>query len=536
MNPSILAPVLSMALVLSGCDLLKTVRYSPSEKINVAFPFPEPIAKDLAALSASAPVEKKMAIEGEIRDALDKRATKCAGGFSPSWYESVDTVREKLQATNCLAEYDKQFARWVGFRRVGEILDLPALNLSTPSVAEITTENGIVDVSFAEHSHTALVATQQSSQVFDFTKLRTMFSEARSNSASLGKISPNGRLFAKSSTDGLKIRSTEAGETLLVLPAGDSFEFHWLDNQAAIFVEDGEVKVFDFVSNTEIPIKDIPAALRAFKVGGTPNQYLIFSSTTVAKIEIRRKPKLEVLIMSNTPAEGDGWSVPSVSGVTPDGKRLFHAFDDLILLTPDTLVTETVTFAPIRLTAATATNDPDKIYVSGYVPIDSRDPAHLRYYLFSIGSQTLSSVDIQQFQPGQGELRVIYSPKSKKNLVFRMRGRSMAVVSSLPSNDPVPLDEVRNNQQQLVNMARIAAAERDQIAAAERERVAADRARIKREDEAMHRRAPELPVRLGKSIDQYNREIEQYNRDIGQYNRELEQRKTQKERRVPNMR
>jgi hypothetical protein len=526
MNPSVLAPVALMALVLSGCDLLKTVRYSPSEKINAAFPFPESMAKDLVALSAGAPAEKKVAIEGEIREALDKRAAKCAGGFSPSWHESVDAVREKLQAKNCLAEYDKQLAKWVGFRRVGEMLGLPALNPSTPSVAGITTESGIVDVSFAEHSPAALVATQQSSQVFDFTTPRAMFSEGRHDGASLGKISPNGRLLALPSADGLKIRSTEAGETLLVLPAGDPFEFHWLDNQAAIFVEDGDVKVFDFVSNTEIPIKDFPAALRAFKVDGTPNQYWIFSSITVAKIEIRRKPKPEVLVISNTRADGDGWSVPSVSGITPDGKRLFHAVDDLILLATDTLAVETIAFAPIKLTAATATGDPDKIYLSGYIPIDSRDPAHLRYYLFSIGSRTLSSIDIQQFQPSQGELQVAYSPASKKNLVFRSRSRSMVAVSSLPGNAPVPLDEVRNNQQQLVNMARIAAAEKEQVDA-DRIRARRERDRI---DEETRPRMPEFPAA------RTNASIDQYNRDIGQYNRELEQRKAQKERKVPGQR
>ena len=469
MKSSKLAIILLAGLLLTGCDLLKTIRYSPSEKINLAYPYSESIAKGLAAISASALEERKKDVERELGNALDKRAKKCAGNFSPSWYESADTVRKKLQATNCLSEYDAQFARWVEFRRVGAILELPAPSPSSPSVAILTAESGMLDATFAEHSHRALVATEQTLEIFDFAQSRAMFSEAKPHRAHVGQLSPNGRLFTSFGKNGLRIRSAETGETLLELPKTGLHEFHWLDNRTAILEEDAAVKVFDFVSNTEIPVKELMAVTRAFRVGGTRDQYLVFSGNTVSKVEIRRKPNPEVLVTAQTSLEGYGWNLPSVSGATQDGKKLFHAYDDLILLAADTLATETVTFAPIHLTAATATSDPDKIYLSGFVPIDSKDPAHLRNYIFSIGNRTLSSVDTERVPPGPNELRVIYSPMGKKNLVFRARAGSMMVVSSLPSNDPVPLEEVRNNQRQLVNLAKIAAAEREE-AAAERAR------------------------------------------------------------------
>ena len=448
------ATILLTICCLAGCKQGTTFWSSPEDKINAAFPVSESLHAVLSSLLNDASVEQAKGIEEQMNSRLKIRALDCAKGYSPPFYASISDIRKKLDSTSCFAERDTEIRKWLGLMRVGFILAKPPLRLppSKPP-AFLVADAFITSVKFAENAAVALIESQQSISLVDFESTKPMFREPLG--ATLGPISPNGRLFTSGDITGnvLNIRDSESGTTVAEVPMVRPHQFHWLDSQVAIFTsrDSNKTALLDFATGTQVSVQGISNGInRATRVPGAEGEYVLFGNGGVTKIQlIRGQSEPEVKLLADKPMSAMMCAL-NTAGKSADGARFFCAGNKLSIVTLNTLDIESVALDPFYFQTGVPTPDPDQILVHGYIASASNSS---RNYLYSIAKQTMTLIDREK------SLSERFENISSIQRQAVINGNRVEVLDDLPRLPPVPAQRIAIEAQELLNQRKLLASE-----------------------------------------------------------------------------
>jgi len=255
--------------------------------------------------------------------------------------------------------------------------------------------------------------------------------------ASLGNLSPNGRLFSVGGENRIKIKSVEAGDVIVEIPSSRSYELHWLDNTSAIFnqIDSGnKVILLDFQSGTQSTLTGIQGPItKVAHVPDNKNQYILASYRAISKIEIAHTPQgPEINLIDEKPLSGGAWA-NNTSGQTADGTTVFNASRELTLMPLESMEEEKISFLPFQIQSGVATSDPDTLLITGFMQGNSSWSG--RHYLYSIGNRSLIPIDRNKLKSE----RFVYVPVLKSLAVIA--DSKIELLDELPTGEPIELSK-----------------------------------------------------------------------------------------------
>jgi Ni,Fe-hydrogenase III small subunit len=248
-----------------------------------------------------------------------------------------------------------------------------------------------------------------------------------------GALSPNGRLLAMEGPDSTRIVETASGEEMLVLPGVSARSFTWLDARTAYAASPtGEHGwLLDFQQGRQFPL-DQPkgTAVRAAKAPDADDQYVLFTSRSVARVQVVRfgaeagLRRLKERPIDETPYDA------ALAGVTADGKMAFSAQGVLSFTALNTLETTRFDLDPFVPTQAVATPDADQIILTGAMTFEPDRPLQ---YLYRISSRKLARIETGK----PAATRYVYIPSLRR--LGLLADRKLTLVHSLPVGPEQPL-------------------------------------------------------------------------------------------------
>ena len=433
MHRSLIAVLLLSLLWLTGCEAWK----SREERINEAVPLAAPARRTVEALRALSVANPQQAarIQNEVAFRLKFRARSCTYGYSPTFLSSRDNIRNSLQDTGCFKMADAELAEGLGMLWVGLTLAQPPLRplpegIQAPLGADTTVSN----VRFALDAGVAALDVQAGLQVVDMDAGQLVrLVPRKGGSGNDGALSPNGRLLAVEGPDSTRIVETASGEEVLALPGVSARSFTWLDARTAYASSPkGEHGwLLDFQQGHQFPL-DRPkgTAVRAVKAPDAEDQYVLFTSRSVARVQVvrfgaeagvRRLTEREI---GETPYDA------ALAGVTADGRIAFSAQGVLSFTALGTLETTRLELDPFVPTQAVATPDPDQIILTGTMTFE---PDRSLQYLYRISGRKLARIETGK----PAATRYVYIPSLRR--LGLLADRKLTLVHSLPVGPEQPL-------------------------------------------------------------------------------------------------
>jgi hypothetical protein len=386
-----IATISCLVFAISGCGLREAASFRPEQRIITAFPVSESVGTAKAAALEFANEGRRKKIEEQFDARLRSRALSCAKEYAPAWYTPSSQIRKKLDE-RCFAAADEEIARWLGILRAGLLLARPPLTPVPWRAPSTIIASGPIDFArFADNAAVTLVQTQDAIEVIDFGAGKILFQEVR-GSAVLGYPSPNGRLFTFVEENNLQVRESETGRIAAEFSPTRAHLFHWLDYRTAVYSTRDFTQNFlvDFSSGAEIaiPLLKGHVLFRAIHAPGSENEYILFSSRGVTKIElVRRESEPGVKLVDESMISGHIWAF-NTSGPTTEGIRYFSVVPDLALVALDSLQIDRTSFAPFHIQSGLPTPDPDKLVITGFLKPDAT-----KDFVYSISTRMLMPIN-----------------------------------------------------------------------------------------------------------------------------------------------
>lgn len=452
--------MLALACTLVGCDGVAAINFTPESKINAAFPLLESVRNMKAAVLEAAPSAQRSELETQFNAHMKLRALTCAKGYAPTLLASTQSIQKKLDNPTCFSDADQEMLKWLGFRRLGLILALPALKpIPTKPPAFISADNFISSARFSASAGVAVLETREGVQVVDLDSSRALFRESRGTSPSVGFPAANGQVFATSDANHLKIRGSESGAVVLELPLVRAYSFLWIDHRTVLYnkSDSGRSFLVDLSTGREVALSALDGAVgvqSAHPVPGVENQYVLFTNRGVTKVELDRdKADLAVKLIAEKTLSGVSWA-SNTSGVSKDGSYFFLATPHLTLISSKDLEVSTIQLDPFYVQTAVATADPDKIILTGFVqPPQGEGPRHL---IYSIQSRTVSPIDASKL-PSERFIHI-----SSLNRTGVIANNKIALLEAIPTLGTFASDKFVGDQLAIANQRKIDALERQQ--------------------------------------------------------------------------
>jgi len=431
---SLIAVLLLLSLWwLTGCEAWK----SREERINEAVPLAAPARRTVEALRALSVANPQQAarIQNEVAFRLKFRARSCTYGYSPTFLSSRDNIRNSLQDTGCFKMADAELAEGLGMLWVGLTLAQPPLRplpegIQAPLGADTTVSN----VRFALDAGVAALDVQAGLQVVDMDAGQLVrLVPRKGGSGNDGALSPNGRLLAVEGPDSTRIVETASGEEVLALPGVSARSFTWLDARTAYASSPtGEHGwLLDFQQGHQFPL-DRPkgTAVRAVKAPDAEDQYVLFTSRSVARVQVVRfGPEAGVRRLKEREIGETSYDA-ALAGVTADGRIAFSAQGVLSFTALGTLETTRLELDPFVPTQAVATPDPDQIILTGTMTFE---PDRSLQYLYRISGRKLARIETGK----PAATRYVYIPSLRR--MGLLADRKLTLVHSLPVGPEQPL-------------------------------------------------------------------------------------------------
>lgn len=390
-----LVTALALVLTLAGCDEFS---FGPEAKINAAIPLSPELVSQKNALLNELASSKRGAFNTEWGRRMKLRALTCAKGFSPAWYATSASTREKLTDHACFQEHDNDIAKWIGYQRIGILLAKPALKpIPANPTKFLVGEESIKGFSFASEAGVAMLGTSKETTLIVDLQSGQILYRNNTGGGDIGGFSPNGRMMtvADKAHSHVKVFNTETGEEIGKIQKTREWKLYWLGNEGAIYVKDGEFKTFlmDFATGTESELGAIRGEVNGvFRVPGEKNKFVIGTYDTVVKAEISRSDgRLKLDILNEQKLEGRAWS-RNLTGQTADYRFLFNGEQSgLVITNVETLEQEKIEFGPgAFIHGITATADPDKLLIRTNAAILGDTTQQTRDTLYSISDKSLA--------------------------------------------------------------------------------------------------------------------------------------------------
>ena len=215
-----LACLLALSMALTGCNQLRAVLLSQTEKVNLAFP----VAEDLVTahnsfFSSLEEGSSKSVLAGQYAALLKIRGLTCSGTASIGLFDTTAVIKAKISDTACFKEQDAKLAEWIGIQRFVAALQKPALVPLSPlqSRAVIAIPESISSMVVARSANVIVLrASKPKFMVMQVPggKIINSF-DAPAEAYRPPALSPNGRVLAMPiGSSALWLVDTETGVTL----------------------------------------------------------------------------------------------------------------------------------------------------------------------------------------------------------------------------------------------------------------------------------------------------------------------------------
>ena len=379
---------------LAGCDWVDRVRLSPDERIGRASPVPMSVTYAVTQARELIKGDPKVLADfnGEYARQLRVRSVECAKGYAPSFTDSEEAIRQKLDPP-CLQRHDESLARWAGLWRAGVIAAMPPLRpVPTTHVPSLTLPSEIGNVWFAERSATALIQHRRSASLVDLGSGRILYTMEARDRQGYGPLSPNGRLFTWSDGERITLRLSEGGDTVVDLPQGHPTALQWLQSGGLLHGGSSpqSMQVTDLKRREQYSSAISGYGLLAFDSPDSTTESVLVQYSRMARVKLAEPPDapgLLTLAESHLPP-----AIFSGTGARTADRRYFvDAFHGRSLLLYDLSLLERreIAMNPLVIEGVAPTADADRILLSGYIgKVDHRSA-----FLYSISQGTLAEID-----------------------------------------------------------------------------------------------------------------------------------------------
>ncbi|MDR2548820.1 MAG: PQQ-like beta-propeller repeat protein [Desulfobulbus sp.] len=304
--------VLTLVLILAGCDKFSAGLTPPAEKITKAFPVSDEVAFAVTNYLESAKRDGNHAAASQQLDRLLAiRALSCTVSISIDRFDTPEDIRRKPVDSMCLRDQDAKIGEWIGIQRLATLLAKPPLVPATPLGAPTLLpayEDTTVGITTAADSNVALLESTRgiftAIRLPDGKVLQTFKGGDFNRTATA--LSPNGRivLASEQSSRGLKAFDVESGALVW---STDKYRqiTAWLPGVSALVVirnapQSGAV-LLDLTTGMT---SAYPTAERnpdwAIAVNGGSERQLIGGSGTAALVDHLRAPdgSLQTMVVS----------------------------------------------------------------------------------------------------------------------------------------------------------------------------------------------------------------------------------------------
>jgi hypothetical protein len=408
---------------------------SVEDRINEAVPLPKSLeyAKgELLRLAADS--GDRGPVELQINAKLRVRALECAQGYAPGPFTSKEEIAAHFGVSDCFERSDDAFATWIGWRRVGILVKMPAIRPipnSTPPF--VVGSDYIQQVRFASNAGVVLLWTNRSIELIDLNNGKRVSHFEGLGGDVVGELSPNGRVLPTSFPGGTLLIDIESGESLARVQSIFPRDFAWLSQDRALIHRSAMMSSFtvDFDSGNEHAVKFPKEAIdRVLARSSTHSEFFALTGLSALRIRAGDGHTEEPLtLLDQKPFKIQNWQ-RNEGEVTADGRLYIIAAQDLNFISTDTLMTATIAVAPFEIRTVVPFPDPDLILLIGDNPGIDRNMG-LRYYVYSISRQTFAQPDGDYQNHG----RIVYLANIHK-LGFVTQNR-IALLDTLPVGDSV---------------------------------------------------------------------------------------------------
>lgn len=259
------------------------------EKLAAAFPIPPDIQAQLDGLLQYDDPEGVQNAQQLLSSRLQYRLIKCSPTYMPRWYESLETVQQRVDNPACFDQQNEQLAQRARLLEVGLILRQPPLRpASTQPSTQVSADSDIHFGHYATQAGVAILGLRDKVQLVDIGTGEVLLRVPRSNYRAISNLSANGRLFTDERETGeTLIREVDGGRTVLKLPVQQWCDFVWLDVRTSACKRGQFVSFVDY-RRGQVVQTDLYAQpfLQAASVPGKPDHYVLLSWERIVEVQL----------------------------------------------------------------------------------------------------------------------------------------------------------------------------------------------------------------------------------------------------------
>lgn len=429
------------------------------EKLAAAFPIPPDIQTRLDGLERYDDPEGVKYVQQQVSSRLRYRLVRCSPTYTPRWYESLETVRQRVDNSACFAQQNERLAQLGGLLEVGLILRQPPLRPVPvqPSV-QVSADSTILFEHYATNAGVAVLGQHSRVQLVDIGTGEELLSVPLSDFRAIRNLSANGRLFTDQGETGeTLIREVAGGRTVVKLPIQQWCSFIWLDARTSACMN-GQYLIFvDYRRGQVVPtnLYALPY-LQAASVPDKPDHYVLLSPQRVVEVQLVQRdgtPRAQLVHELDPETFTARWDSDALirSKLNADGSRYLMTTEagQLVEFSLRNLQTRVLDTRPLFVRRVMPTADPSKVLLYGGFKPRGRPVSN--GFVLDLERQQIASVtakhDYEDFAGSLLGMSVV-------------RNNTLTLTKDLPVGEPVAIAQWRRQMEE-------EAARRDQ---SERER------------------------------------------------------------------
>jgi hypothetical protein len=430
------------------------------EKLAAAFPIPPDIQALLDGLLQYNDPEGVQNVQQQLSSRLQYRLVKCSPTYTPRWYESLETVQQRVDNSACFAQQNEQLAQWAGLLEVGLILRQPPLRPASPQPStQVSADSDIHFGHYATHAGVAILGLRDKVQLVDIGTGEVLLRVPRSNFRAISNLSANGRLFTDERKTGeTLIREVDGGRTVLKLPVQHWCDFVWLDARTSACKRGQSVTFVDY-RRGQVVQTDLYAQpfLQAASVPGKPDHYVLLSWQRVVEVQLIERdgtPRVQLVRELSDETLMASWDSDALirSKLNADGSSYLMATEAgrLVEFSLRDLQARVFDTRPLFVRLVVPTADPSKVLFYGSFKPRGYDIG----FVFDLKQEQMAPLtDSRRYEDFVGLLPGMSV----------VRNNTLTLIKDFPVGEPVALAQWRSQME-------VEAAKRDQ---SERERIEA---------------------------------------------------------------
>lgn len=394
-----LLAALATTLLLAGCGLRERFQ-SAEDRINRLVPPALAIrhATERIELLPDAEKGRIEKLKTQLQQRLKLRALNCARDVAPRWQDSDAALRARLTDKACFSTADAEITRWLGFVRIGWILEQKPLRpIPARAGDSIPVPGSISSMSFASGAGVVVINARGGLSAVDIGTGDRIWHEDVDYGAGVPMVSPNGRLFLGQHKGLASIRATEGGEVLMAFEADQGFA--WVDSRFLVMIDARKdtITLVDLVSGRETPIEGVRHGSSQYAVTlpveGQPDRFVLFIRGSAYLVGITSdEGRFEARALSQRSGVMT-WGTMNTTAITVDGKTALEQSHSLSFLNLEDLALTTEALAPIQVVQALPTSKPDEVLVTLAWPGGANGTLTIRQFVYSRSARTLAAVE-----------------------------------------------------------------------------------------------------------------------------------------------